>query len=113
MDMLDSALAKMPKYKGYLGRSVSFADEQGVRDYIKKYAVHAEQINFDQYISATTSKNHHNPDAQIEVTILSKSGRDIRFLNIKEQEVLFGRDARFLFKGRFDTDKINLYFEEV
>ena len=113
VDTLDAALVKMPKYSGIVGRSLYFNDHVALDKFIKKHTVQNKNINFKQYISSTSAKEFYNPESQIEVILTSKTGRDIRFFNAGEQEVLFERSARFRFLKRSDKDRIYLYYEEV
>lgn len=92
---LDSALMKMPEYKGTVTRSLSFVDADDLENFLKDYAVG----NYIQYIAytSTTKGKTYNPSGQVQIVIdNSKHGRDISSYNPEENEVLYLRNSRFL-----------------
>lgn len=91
---LDSALDKMPVYQGRVSRSLSFMYKEDVKPFIKTHKV-GESIKYNQYLS-TTCGEVYNKDAQVQLIIQSKSGKDIRYYNQAEQEVLFKVNTNFI-----------------
>jgi len=86
---LDSALEKMPSYKGTVFRSVMPADVDG---FIGGH-VPGNLRQFDEYVSSGV---HIYDDAMpIQYVIKSKTGADIRVFNEAEGEVLFKRGTWF------------------
>lgn len=90
---LDRALDKMSTYKGQVTRSVSFMFKEDIEPFIKSHRI-GEKKNYAQYLSSTCGKVY-NKDAQVQFIIQSKTGKDIRYYNKAEQEILFKADAVF------------------
>lgn len=106
-DNLDSALSKMPTYRGTLYRSVSGFGIGDVEEFIRSYIPGEERV-FPSYISCSTGL--YDESFPIQYVIQSKTGRDIRTFNQGEQEVLFERDSRFwVTKVEGNT----IYMEEI
>lgn len=110
---LDSALSKLPKYKGDLSRSVYFADDEQMKQFLKGYTV-GDTIKYNEFLS-TTCGNVYNPDARIQIYILdSKNGRDLTMFNQKEQEILYERNNSFNVLEVFvDNNITNIVLEEI
>lgn len=95
---LDSALDKLPKYKGDVTRSLIFPDMDSAQTYIKSIRGIDGSINFKQYISATASPELYDDSGQVQIRIKNTySGSDLTPLNQNEMEVLFNRNAEFGF----------------
>lgn len=94
--LLDSALSKTKNYKGAVNRSVSFMYDNDIKEFVAKHKV-GRNVYYDQYLSSTTD-SVYNDEAQVQLHILSKHGKDIREYNQREQEILFNRDASFIVK---------------
>lgn len=91
---LDSALSKMPKYKGNLTRSVYFDDDADLQDFLNAHTV-GSTIKYKGYTS-TTYGERYNDTSKVEMLIMNaKKGRDISFFNPNEKEVLYGRNSEF------------------
>lgn len=90
---LDSALDKMPEYKGTVYRSVSDFGIENLDAFIKSHALDEAKV-FSSYIS--TSKSVYDESFPIQYVIESKHGRDISALNSQEQEILFNRNSVFI-----------------
>lgn len=91
---LDNTLDKMPTYKGNLQRSLFFADNDAVKEFISDYSV-GKSVTYKEYLS-TTKGNTYNPDGQVQIFIQDAyNGCDISQLNEKEQEVLYKRGSTF------------------
>lgn len=89
---LDSALDKMPEYKGTVYRSVSDFGIENVDAFIKSYVSDSE-FRSPAYISS--SERVYDAGFPIQYVIESKHGKDIRIYNQGEGEVLFKRDSVF------------------
>lgn len=109
---LDSALDKMPVYQGEVTRSLKFMYKEDIKPFIESHKM-GESIKYPQYLSSTCGEVY-NEDADIQLVIHSKSGKDIRFYNQKEQEVLFPRESAFLITGVIeDAEKWFIEMEEL
>ncbi|NMH83279.1 hypothetical protein HH307_03065 [Bacillus coagulans] len=91
---LDAALNKLPKYKGEVTRSIYFFNEDQLNKFVKDHTSN-NIVKYTGYTSATTG-DVYNPAGQVELYILSKTGRDIRKYNESEQEILFKRGVSFI-----------------
>lgn len=111
---LDSALKKMPYYKGNLSRSLYFGDKSAVEDFAKKLKV-GEKITFPEYVSTTYSEELYNADGEIQIYIHnSKKGRSIVGYNKKEFEVLYERNSSFKVLNKTQQNgKYFILLEEV
>ncbi len=91
---LDSALSKMPKYKGNLTRSVYFDNDADLQDFLNAHTV-GSTIKYKGYTS-TTYGERYNDTSKVEMLIMNaKKGRDISFFNPNEKEVLYERNSEF------------------
>lgn len=108
-EQLDSALSKIPNYEGDLIRTVDFSKYADSEERTKKYLeefVENEKIIIDQYWSASKTEGY-NTEAQIMVYIQnSKKGRDISWLGLDEQEVLYERKSEFKVLNKKKVDGI-------
>lgn len=93
IENLDSALKKMPKYKGTLYRSLSEFGIPDVEEFIKGH-IPGRPIQFREYLS--TSEEVYDESFPIQYVIQSKSGRDIQKFNPGEKEILFERNTWFI-----------------
>ena len=109
---LDSALDKMPKFKGNLSRSLEFNNEDDMKNFVDKHIVN-EPIDYDEYIS-TTKGEIYNPDGQVQIYIKNTSnGCDISSINKNEQEVLYKHGSKFIVLDKMDRDgKIYILLKE-
>lgn len=92
MRHLDSALEKMPIYKGKVYRSLSEFGIDDIDAFSAEYVPEAV-INFPAYTSAGTVV--YDESFPIQYIIESKSGRDLRKCNLREMEILFPRNTKF------------------
>lgn len=106
MNDLDSALDKMPEYRGTLYRSVSDFGIDNVDLFIKSHIV-GESMVFDSYLS--TSKEVYDESFPIQYVIKSKHGKDISSYSL-EQEILFKSQSEFLVTKIMGN---TIYMEEV
>lgn len=95
-EQLDSALQKMPLYKGNLLRSLYFGgDGDAIKECLNKFPV-GEEICFKEFLSTTCGAELYNPDGEIQIFIEnSRKGRDITNINSMEMEVLYERKSKF------------------
>ena len=108
---LDSALSKMPAISGIVNRSLAFMYRE---DRIKFIDMHkpGSEINYHQYLSSSINEVY-NEDAEVQIIILSKNGRDIRSFNPKENEILFMRETKFIvIQTKKVGDTTYIYLEE-
>lgn len=109
--LLDSALSKTSNYKGTVNRSVSFMYQEDVEKFVSQHSIGCP-IFYKHYISSTTDLVY-NEDAQVQIHILSKHGKDIRKYNQRENEILFKRDAKFYVKNMQKNDNVwSIWLEE-
>ena len=110
--MLDKALEKIPVYEGTVTRSLSFQlqGKEALEEFLKPYIVDNEII-YPAYTSATIGETY-NPKGEVQLTIISKTARNITTLNKGEQEVLFERGKKFKVVDRYDTNTIHYILME-
>ena len=107
VDNLDSALEKLPKYKGTVYRSL---DSSMIDNPAEFWRLH-QPGNVVQYSAFTsTSLNVYDGNMDIQCVIKSNKGRDITAFNPNEQEVLFGRDSNFIIT---EVKGNTIFMEEV
>lgn len=112
--VLDEALEKIPVYEGQVTRSLSFQlqGKEALEEFLKLYNI-GNEIEYLAYTSATIGETY-NPSGEVQLTIMSKTARNITTLNKREQEVLFERGKKFKVVDRYDTSKIHyILMEEV
>lgn len=112
--LLDEALEKIPVYEGQVTRSLSFQlqGKEALEEFLKLYNI-GNEIEYLAYTSATIGETY-NPSGEVQLTIMSKTARNITTLNKREQEVLFERGKKFKVVDRYDTSKIHyILMEEV
>lgn len=110
---LDSALNKMPKYKGNLSRSLVFDSKNDLNEFLNSYKV-GNIVVHNEYIS-TTCRGVYNPSGQVQIHILGASnGRDITTINKGESEVLYSRKSSFIVvDAEMQNRKIDIYVKEL
>lgn len=93
--LLDEALEKIPVYEGQVTRSLSFQlqGKEALEEFLKLYNI-GNEIEYPAYTSATIGETY-NPSGEVQLTIISKTARNITTLNKVEQEVLFERGKKF------------------
>ncbi|MFC2422745.1 MAG: minor capsid protein [Fusobacterium polymorphum] len=112
---LDRALDKMPVYEGEVTRSLTFQlqGKEALREFLKEHKIN-EIVSYPAYTS-TTVGGTYNFNGEVQIKIISKTGRDIRRFNEGEQEILFERNKKFkivryeFYKGKhyFKMEEIN------
>lgn len=78
---LDRALDKMPVYEGEVTRSLSFKlqGKEALKEFLNSHIV-GKEITYSAYTSATIGEIY-NPNGDVQLTIISKTARDITSLN--------------------------------
>lgn len=111
MEGLDSALEKMPIYKGKVIRSLVL-DKESLMAFAKGHTV-GTQISYPAYTSSSTHIGYHkNPTVILQIQ--SKTGRDIRTFNPHEREILFPRNSRFqIVNAKLEEGVYILEMEEI
>lgn len=90
---LNSALDKMPVYRGTVVRDLTFMYEEDVVDFMKQHSS-GERVKYSAFTSSTKNKTYTDKP-QVRLMIESKTGRDISKYNGKEEEVLFKTNCSF------------------
>lgn len=95
VDVLDSALSKLPTYSGDVSRSLYFSDEDKLNEYVQGVQA-SSKLDSPAYLSTTKNiEELYNPEGQVQIYIDdSKSGRDLRDYDNGENEVLYERNAK-------------------
>ena len=93
--VLDEALEKIPVYEGQVTRSLSFQlqGKEALEEFLKLYNI-GKEIEYPAYTSATIGEIY-NPSGEVQLTIISKTARNITTLNKGEQEIIFERGKKF------------------
>ena len=95
---LDKALKKVPIYKGEVTRSLSFfAKKEELKEFLNSHKL--GDIKTYKAYTSVTSGDVYNPSGEVQLQIISKTGRDIREFNEWEQEILFERNKKFKIIG--------------
>lgn len=110
---LDTALDKLPDYKGDLSRSLVFRDKEELSEFVDSMEIGAVKC-FNQYISCTYGELY-NPDGSVHMFIHDASmGKDISSYNEAEKEVLYKRDVQFRIENAIIIDgKYYYYLKEI
>lgn len=110
---LDKALKKVPIYKGEVTRSLSFfAKKEELKEFLNSHKL--GDIKTYKAYTSVTSGDVYNPSGEVQLKIISKTGRDIREFNEWEQEILFERNKKFKIIGyEFRNGRHYLKMEEL
>ncbi|WP_338964801.1 minor capsid protein [Fusobacterium nucleatum] len=114
VEVLDRALEKMPVYEGEVTRSLSFQlqGKEALREFLDEYKI--GNIKAYKAYTSTTVGNTYNSNGEVQIKIISKTGRDIRRFNEVEQEILFERNKKFkIVKYEFYKGKHYFKMEEL
>ena len=112
--VLDRALEKMPVYEGEVTRSLSFQlqGKEALQEFLDSYKT--GDIKTYKAYTSTTVGDTYNSNGEVQIKIISKTGRDIRKLNEGEQEILFERNKKFkIVRYEFYKGKHYLKMEEL
>lgn len=106
---LNSAIKKLPKYRGTVTRSVCLPSEESLKEFLKIHEVKSK-VKYKSFIS-TTHGDVYNAEANVQITILnSRKGADISEYYDGESEVLYGTDSEFLVDKKY-TQGNKVYFD--
>ena len=112
--VLDRALEKMPVYEGEVTRSLSFQlrGKEALQEFLDSYRT--GDIKTYKAYTSTTVGDTYNSNGEVQIKIISKTGRDIRKFNEGEQEILFERNKKFkIVRYEFYKGKHYLKMEEL
>jgi ribosomal protein L44E len=91
---LDSALKKLPKYKGNVSRSLYFTNEESIESFMKMHQENSK-VTYSEFISTTYGETY-NTEGQVQISIRnSRKGRNLSGFNKKEKEILYERGSTF------------------
>lgn len=109
---LDSALEKMPNYRGNLVRDLYFIDEESKNNFINQHRV-GDVISYKSYVS-TTKRRIYNENANVRIYIKdAKLGKDISRIGLDEGEVLYERNFNFkVLRIDVRNDLVEIILEE-
>ena len=93
INSLDKALYKIPAIQGVVNRSLDFLHDEDRKKFIEMHEV-GNKVKYKEYVSSSMNEVY-NEDGEVQITIYSKNGRDIRSVNPEENEILFMRDTEF------------------
>ena len=93
INSLDEALYKIPAIQGVVNRSLNFLHDEDRKKFIEMHEV-GNKVKYKEYVSSSMNEVY-NEDGEVQITIYSKNGRDIRSVNPEENEILFMRDTEF------------------
>ena len=93
INSLDKALYKIPAIQGVVNRSLNFLHDEDRKKFIEMHEV-GNKVKYKEYVSSSMNEVY-NEDGEVQITIYSKNGRDIRSVNPEENEILFMRDTEF------------------
>lgn len=110
---LDKALQSVPKYNGYVNRSIEVKNQQQLNNILSIFN-NKEKIGYwESYVSS--SKEIYDSNMKLQLKIKSINGRDLSILNDEGGgEVLFERKTKFKYIDSYKKDgKIYVELEEV
>ena len=108
---LDSALNKLPKYKGLVSRSLELNKEE-LKKFLMKHQLNKKVI-YDAYTSTTCGERYNN-NSNVELYIYSQNGKNMIKYNGKEQEILYKRNSKFIVKEiEFKNNIYHVLLEEA
>lgn len=108
---LDKALDKFQKYEGNVTRSI-ILDENTLKGFLSTHQ-EGKKVKYSAYTSATAGVRY-NDKSNIELHIISKTGRDIRKFNKEEQEIVFKRNTEFqIVQIKKIKDAYHIIMEEI
>lgn len=100
---LNSAIKKLPKYKGTVTRSVWLPSEEALKEFLKTHEV-GSKVKYKSFIS-TTHGDIYNAEANVQITITdSRKGADISEYYDGESEVLYGTNSEFYVDKRYNVE---------
>ncbi|RAQ28686.1 hypothetical protein DPQ25_07775 [Hydrogeniiclostridium mannosilyticum] len=107
IQLMDSALKKLPVYQGGVLRTLNFSNDEEALDFVSKHML-GNDVIYDAYTSTSVNAGYsENPS--IILKIKSFTGRDLRKYNEEEGEVLFARKTVFRVLSSSIKDEIIVY----
>ena len=109
MDELDSALTKIPAYKGRVQRSVDLSGDDltkflwqfGGKEYVPK-----------EYLAFSKATEAYNDEAKVQLIIKNSTrGHELGAFNLSEGEVLYERNTKFKILDTYMDDKGKFFVE--
>lgn len=103
VELLDSALSKVPKYSGNLIRTVNFSAWPDAEDRINQYVdsfVEDEEYTVTQYWSMSTQKGYDDNADIVIYAQQTENACDIRSFGLDENEVIYKRQSTFKVLGK-------------
>lgn len=110
MMVLDKALEKLPNYKGVVYRTLHIFNKENLEKFLFEHKL-KKKVVYPAYTS-TSINTGYNDDANINLTIISKTGKDISKFNYNEAEVLFKRDSKFKVIDRYKGNRTYYFLME-
>ncbi len=103
VDNIDSALEKLPKYDGELYRTLFFLSGADMKQFLSTHEP-GDIVEYPAYTSFSKT-NDYNDAAQVFIHISNSSnGRDMESVDNGENEVLYGRNSKFVVKSKTTKD---------
>ena len=110
-DNLNSALDKMPDYEGFISRSLYLEDTQ-IESYIKENPIGS--IKKYHGFTSFTKGDIYNPEAQVQIFVESKKGKNISMFNAEEDEILYKAGTEFkIMSFEYLDGYMYIYLEEI
>ena len=108
---LNTALAKMPDYDGVAQRSIMLTPGRNLTKFIEEHSI-GSMVQYPAF-SSFSKLDDYNPEANVQLIVNSKKGKDISSLNEDEQEVLYPTQSVFyVSEHRLDGDVHYFTLEE-
>ncbi len=122
VEQMDSALKKLPKYKGKIYRNLVFdgftGDEEGYNKFLSLHSP-GSFVRYKAYTSASTDEQGYEVDGKYVVHMIVENSQNAHnlegFGNNSESEVLYERNSIFIVKElKYDEKGVpTIYLEEV
>jgi len=97
-DRLNLALSKRPDFNGTVHRAISITNRDKLTQFADTHKI-GDIVEYPAFTSFSKSTNH-NPDANIQLHVRSRTGKDISSINTIEREVLYPTNSRFKVTAR-------------
>lgn len=111
-DNLDSALKKCKNYEGNIVRVLTIKDKEKLKRFIDKNEIN-KSVTTKEYLSFS-NKPDYNSKANVIIYTVSSKAKDIRKFNLKESEILYPRNSKFIVKNIVKKDdKYYILWEEI
>ncbi len=102
----DSALTKIPHYKGAVTRSLEFSFKDDLNGFLVNHEV-GKKVVYHEYIATTALTEIYNPAGNVQLMIEDCTvGRNLIEYNQKEMEVVYERGSVFKVLNRIEIDSV-------